>query len=82
MAPFVVPVSAPSGPKEDQPDTNTTYQVGFALPADRQHPDVLTPDYVLELVAARAALLAAPLVAPEPVGYPCSSSGGCWMAST
>lgn len=45
MVPFVVPVSARAGPNEDQPDTNNTDQVGFALPADRQHPDVLRLAY-------------------------------------
>jgi hypothetical protein len=47
MAPFVAPVSASSGPKEDHPDTNShSIQVGFALPADRQHPDMLETEYV------------------------------------
>lgn len=47
MAPFVAPVSALSGPKEDHPDTNShSIQVGFALPADRKHPDALDTEYV------------------------------------
>lgn len=41
MAPFVVPVSAARARKRINRTPFNSNQVGFALPADRQHPDVL-----------------------------------------